>query len=384
MVSAAEFYKFLLKRSINHFYGVPDTTLKGFCDYLASKTDTGIGHIVAANEGGAVALASGYHLATGKTALVYLQNSGTGNIVNPVASLTDCAVCGIPVVYLIGWRGKPGIKDEPQHIKQGGITLPLLELLGMETYVITKESSMADVANVFDNCFEANLRKGKSAAFVVESGSFEHDSPAVRRNSHTLVREQAVSLLADAAGETDIVVSTTGKISRELFDYRECLRQSHDRDFLTVGAMGHVSMIALAVAEHHPNRRVWCLDGDGSLLMHMGALAIIGSRAPENLLHVLLNNGAHESAGGAPTVSYCVNWLEISSGCGYKATHSAKTLSELKDTLRIVKSQRGPIFIEALVNLESRSNLGRPAITAKQNKISFIEFLNKKDGEKIE
>ena len=275
-----EFFKVLTERGIEYFSGVPDSQLKAFCDYVTRTCGIGKNHVIAANEGAAVALAAGYHLATGKTGLVYMQNSGLGNAVNPITSLTDPKVYGIPVVYLIGWRGMPGVHDEPQHVKQGEITLELLKTLGIRYFIIKKETTPEEVADIFEKEFSEQMKNGASVAFVVAKGALSSDNKEKYQNHFNMTREEAVCTIAEAVGRQDALVSTTGKTSRELFEFRERQGQGHANDFLTVGSMGHASMIALSIAEQKPDIKVWCLDRR-AFLMHMGAMALIGSRKPE-------------------------------------------------------------------------------------------------------
>ena len=285
---------------ITFYTGVPDSQLKGLCDTLYDLYGVhSQRHLVAANEGGAVGLAAGHYLATDNPALVYLQNSGLGNIVNPVCSLLHDKVYGIPCLFVVGWRGEPGVHDEPQHVFQGEVTLEQLRLMDIEPHVLESSTTDEQFRAMFAHII-ARLKQGKCAALVIRKGALTTACRPKYANAYTVTREQAVGLIARMAGERDIFVSTTGKLSRELFEIRQGLGQGHARDFLTVGSMGHASMIALGIALAKPERRVWCLDGDGAALMHMGHLGVIAKKAPRNLIHVIMNNGAHETVGGMP------------------------------------------------------------------------------------
>ena len=377
MVNVEELYKFLHDQEIRYFAGVPDSQLKPFCDYITGRLGIGKEHIIAANEGNAVALATGYHLATGKIGMVYMQNSGLGNAVNPITSLTDPEVYAVPVIYMIGWRGQPGVKDEPQHVKQGKITLDLLKLLGIDYYIISKETTMRDLADVYGGSFSKLLKQGKSVAFVVEKGGLQEAGLQEYKNSYPMTRERAIQIIASQLGENDLIISTTGKASRELFEFREKTGEGHNKDFLTVGSMGHASMIALSVAEYS-NKKVWCLDGDGAVLMHTGGLATIGKRKPVNLYHILLNNGAHESVGGMPTFSYDMNWQEAARAFGYKLEVQAKDEEGLLNELQRMKGMQGPILLEVFIGLGSREDLIRPTIKPSDNKKDFMWFIDMK------
>lgn len=370
MINVKEFVDYLSNINIDFFTGVPDSQLSSFADYVEENC----GNIIAANEGNALAIASGYNLSTGNIPLVYLQNSGLGNIVNPVTSLTHSEVYSIPIVYLIGWRGEPGVHDEPQHIKQGEITLNLLDILDIEYTVITKETKFNELVEIFENNFVNQLNNGNSVAVVVSKGAFE-DYKIKKENKNVLTREKAIQTIVDFLSDDDMVVSTTGKASRELFEYREELKQGHGNDFLTVGSMGHSSSIALGVALNNSNKKIFCFDGDGAILMHMGSLALIGSMKPNNFYHVMFNNSAHESVGGLPTIMSDIYIDEIVLACGYKKTYNASNIDELKSILPQFIEDNGPVFLNIDVNLESRKDLGRPTTTPIENKIEFMKKL---------
>ena len=379
MIKSEEFVDLLSRYEIDFFTGVPDSLLKDFCVYLLKSLGIGRKHIIAPNEGNAVALAAGYYLATGKIGMVYMQNSGLGNAVNPITSLTDPKVYAIPVLYMIGWRGMPGMKDEPQHVKQGEITLTLLELLGIRYVLLDEGSLMEEINSSFCRYLLPILKQGGSAAFVIKKGVFQSENYGGFFNGHKFLREKAIGLILRNMEQSDVVIATTGKISREVYELRQKYSK-HCRDFLTVGSMGHASMIALQIAEQKSERNIWCLDGDGALLMHTGVMSLIGARQPENFVHVLLNNFAHESVGGAPTVANSVDFCAMALACGYKKVYKVKEEKTLAEVVTKVKKEQGPVFIEIVVKNSSRKNLGRPQITLIQNKAGFMEFL-KKEGE---
>lgn len=359
------------------FYtGVPDSQLKALCDYLMERY--GIDkqhHIIAANEGNCTALAAGYHLATGKVPVVYMQNSGEGNVINPVASLLHQKVYAIPMIFVIGWRGEPGTKDEPQHIFQGELTLKLLDDLDISYFVIRKESTSAEVASAMEG-FQSQLKEGKNVAFVIAKGALTYSASHCYANQNHMMREEIIRHIVSIAGE-DPIVSTTGKASRELFEIREARKESHSHDFLTVGSMGHSSSIALGVALSQPAKKIWCLDGDGAALMHMGAMALIGANKPENLVHIIINNGAHETVGGMPTVAEQIDFVMIAKGCGYPHALRVSSPEELDLELRNAKSGHELSFIEIACSLGARADLGRPTLTTTENKKGFMEYLSK-------
>ncbi len=357
------------------FYtGVPDSQLKALCNYLMGTY--GIDphhHVIAANEGNCTALAAGYHLATGKVPVVYMQNSGEGNIINPVASLLNDKVYAIPVVFIVGWRGEPGIHDEPQHIYQGEVTVKLLEDMGIKPFIISKETTDDEVSFAM-NEFKDILETGKDVAFVIRKGALT-DAPKVEyKNDNKMIREEIIQHIVKASGE-DPIVSTTGKASRELFETRVANGQSHKYDFLTVGSMGHSSSIALGVSINKPDQRIWCIDGDGAVLMHMGSMAVLGSNKPKNLIHVVINNGAHETVGGMPTVAGNIDLVGVAKACGYPNAVCVDTFDDLDRELEVAKGRNELSLIEVKCSIGAREDLGRPTTTALENKQNFMGYL---------
>lgn len=374
MISAEFLYNTLQAQDITFYAGVPDSLLKNLCAYITDHAEPGQ-HVIAANEGGAVALAAGYHLATGKVGVVYMQNSGEGNTINPLASLTDKEVYRIPMLLLIGWRGKPGVHDEPQHVKQGKITTGLLNVMGVNYDVLAKEEEKA--AAQIAKAIEAVTMQREVYALVIEKDTFEpYVLQTTSNNAFAMTREEAIQTVAAAMGERDCAVSTTGMISRELYEYRTAQGQGHERDFLTVGSMGHASQIALGIAMQQPDRRVWCFDGDGASIMHMGNMAILAVQHPRNMVHVVFNNGAHDSVGGQPTVGLQINLTAIAQAMGYAAVRRVVTAEELQAACQELADRTdGPVFLEVCVRKGNRKDLGRPKTTPIRNKKRFMEFL---------
>ena len=348
MIRPEFFIEQLRDNSIDCFAGVPDSLLKNMCAYITDHFDAAH-HIIAANEGAAVGLAAGHYLATGRPACVYMQNSGEGNIINPMASLTDPEVYNIPVLLLIGWRGRPGVHDEPQHVKQGKVTTGLLNVMGINYEVLAKEEDKAE--KQIAKAVKA-LQNKDVFALVIEKDTFEDY-------------------------KLQNVEHTTGMISRELFEYRVDMGQGHERDFLTVGSMGHASQIALGIALAQPTRRVWCFDGDGAAIMHMGSMAIVASKEPKNYIHVVFNNGAHDSVGGQPTVGLKIDLPAIAKAVGYKDTYSVDNKDDLVDVLGKAKHESGPVLVEIKVKKGNRKDLGRPTTTPIQNKEALMNYLAK-------
>ena len=376
MIRPEFFIEALRQKGIDCFAGVPDSLLKNICAYITDHFDASH-NIIAANEGAAVGFAAGHYLATGQPACVYMQNSGEGNIINPLASLTDREVYNIPVLLLIGWRGRPGVHDEPQHVKQGKVTTGLLNVMGVNYEVLSKEEDKA--AKQIEKAASA-LRNNEVFALVIEKDTFdEYKLQNVNVNDLTMTREEAIQTVASALSSKDVIVSTTGMISRELFEARTAWGQGHERDFLTVGSMGHASQIALGIALEKTDRRVWCFDGDGATIMHMGSMAIVASKKPTNYIHVVFNNGAHDSVGGQPTVGLAIDLPAVAKALGYSAAFSVSTIQELKSQLSILNSQfsEGPVLIEVKVKKGNRKDLGRPTTTPIENRDALMQFLKK-------
>lgn len=365
---------FLDLLQVDFYAGVPDSQLKALCNALMQTY--GINprhHLIAANEGNAVGLAAGYHLATGKVPVVYLQNSGIGNIINPVASLLNDRVYGIPCIFIVGWRGEPGVHDEPQHVFQGEVTLRLLEDMELEPFVLSADTTEAELRERMDG-WQPRLAAGKSVTIVVRKGALTYDQPVKYSNHNSLLREEVIRCITEVSGE-DTIVSTTGKASRELFEIREAKGQSHQYDFLTVGSMGHSSSIALGIALNRPDMQVWCIDGDGAALMHMGAMALIGANRPKNLVHIVINNAAHETVGGMPTVAGQVDLVGVAKACGYPHSLRVHDQEGLVRALEEAKAARELTFLEVCARIGSRLDLGRPTTTPDDNKAALMAYL---------
>lgn len=375
MIDCKAYFDLLARSKIEFFAGVPDSLLEEFCAYATDHAGRDL-DVIAANEGAAVALAAGHYLATGRLGMVYMQNSGLGNAINPLTSLVDPEIYGIPMVLLVGWRGEPGRPDEPQHVKQGRVTLPTLEALGIshEIHPETLEAAGAAVERAVAHA------EGTSSpyALVVRAGTFgpyqpQQESP----KAYEMRREQAVIGVAENLADDDVLVSTTGKTSRELFEHRAASGAGHARDFLTVGSMGHASQIALGIALARPGRQVFCLDGDGALIMHMGAMATIGTRGPANFKHIVINNGAHDSVGGQATAGYGIDVPAIASACGYRAARRIERRDELAPAVLWLRDAPGPALLEIMTRKGARPDLGRPTIAPGENKRAFMKNLSR-------
>lgn len=375
MVSPELFIKTLEANGVDFYAGVPDSLLKNVCAYITDNFPKE-NNIITANEGAAVGVAAGHYLATGKIPMVYMQNSGLGNAINPLLSLADDKVYSIPMLLMIGWRGEPGKHDEPQHVKQGEVTTQLLDTMAIPYIVLPEEDATAAMAvdSIIGDC----RKTMKPHAIVIKKGTFgPYKLRATVANNYPLCREEALKLVASQLPKDAIIVSTTGKLSRELYEYRDEAHESHGSDFLTVGSMGHSSSIALGIALAKPYRKVFCFDGDGAFIMHMGALTNIGHLAPSNYIHIIFNNGAHESVGGQPTLGFNIDIVEIAKACGYIHALSVETVEEINTAITDAINNVGPYLIEIKVSIKSREDLGRPTTTPIENKEAFMNFIKK-------
>ena len=373
MINVDKVYATFIENGVNFFTGVPDSLLADICAYITDNTPSQK-NIIAANEGSAIGIASGYYLASGKLPLIYMQNSGIGNAVNPLLSLADEKVYSIPLLLMIGWRGEPGTKDEPQHKKQGEVTTDLLDAMKIPYAILSEDETLA-LKQITDT-IKAATEQHKPHAIIIRKGLFgKYKLSKLAENNFPLSREEALKLVIDSLSEEDITISTTGKLSRELFEYREAKRQGHEKDFLTVGSMGHSSSIALGVALEKPDRKVYCLDGDGAFIMHMGNISNIGALSPANFRHILFNNGAHESVGGQPTLGFNLDIPAIAKACGYKESFVVEDKEGLGLAMEKIKGIDGPVLLEIKVNAKSREDLGRPTTTPQENKYVYMEFL---------
>ena len=372
MIDPNLFIEFLTKKEINFYSGVPDSLLKELCFCIDEKIDSK-NHIISANEGGAIALATGYYLSTGKTPLVYFQNSGLGNAINPLLSLCDPSVYKIPMIILIGWRGDPEIFDEPQHIKQGEIQEKLLNTLEIPYEIIDNELKNY---TVISNLILKAKKEDRPVALLVKKNTFSKfkTKKVISDTSELMIREKVLEQILTSEIKNEIFITTTGKTSREFYELRKNNSEIVNKDFLTIGSMGHCSQIALGISLFNKND-VYCIDGDGSVIMHMGSLALNGTSNSKNFKHIILNNGSHESVGGQPTVGKKINFSEIAKNCGYKKTKKISTYIELKNSIKWLNSNNGPLLLEILIKNGSRENLGRPTEGPYENKLNFMKNL---------
>ncbi|MFA3790618.1 phosphonopyruvate decarboxylase [Aliiglaciecola sp. SL4] len=371
MINPKGFCDQLTKFGIEFYCGVPDSLLKNLCAYIDENLSQEQ-HIITANEGNAIGLAMGRYLGSGAPAAVYMQNSGIGNAVNPLASLVDPEVYSIPMLLIIGWRGEPGVSDEPQHVKQGRVTEQQLEILGIPFVIIDSQS---DIDSVLPGLLEQMTHESRAVAILVRKNTFSKPITAESKSSlYRLKREDALTSLLQVFDANDVVISTTGKTSREVFELRK-KRNESACDFLTVGGMGHTSSIAMGVALSAPEKRVIAIDGDGSMLMHLGALPIIGQHSSSNLVHIVLNNQSHESVGGQPTVAGEIDMEMLAKASGYKAYYCASDEHSIASIWSSLTFNTGPVLIEIKISQGSRDDLGRPTSSPIENKEAFMQHV---------
>ncbi|WP_052664287.1 phosphonopyruvate decarboxylase [Nitriliruptor alkaliphilus] len=374
MIDPARFVAHLAELGVSMYTGVPDSLLKSFGKHVHDALPREQ-HIIAANEGAAVGLALGHHLRTREVAAVYLQNSGFGNTVNPLLSLADPDVYGVPMLVIVGWRGQPGVKDEPQHVKQGRVMTALLDALELPWATLPTEPDVAE--QVVTDAVRAAVDGSTPSFLLVAKDTFgpapTSGSTAAPADPSLPSREEGLTALVEAIGDGQVLISTTGMLSRELFELRERTGTDPSRDFLTVGGMGHASAIALGVALREPEREVWCLDGDGALLMHAGSLAVNADHAPANYLHVVFNNGVHDSVGGQPTSIDKVDIPAAALAMGYRYAAATSDLSTLPAEVAALREHGGPSLLELRVRPGNRPDIGRPTRTPAQSKRAFMD-----------
>lgn len=372
-MKAEQLAQHMKESGIESIIGVPDSQLKEFCDYMNHEGGELFKHYVPANEGAAVGMGAGVYLGSGKPVCVYMQNSGIGNTINPIASLINNDVYDIPMLFLIGWRGEPGTKDEPQHVCQGKITCSLLDTMKIAYAIIDKETDEDTLQSIFETAKE-HLQTNCQFAIIVRKGTFEKRQDQAFQNDYSFVREAAIATILKHSHKEDVIVSTTGKISRELYEQSDMILGNHEQSFLTVGSMGHASMIAYGISEQKKDRTIICVDGDGAALMHMGSIAFLGKQQPHNLIHIILNNDVHESVGGMPTGAVQQDYADVAKACHYAYTTIVKNEEELRIALQTAREQQQLSMIEIKVKIDSRDDLGRPKETPIQNKENFMNY----------
>lgn len=377
MIDLALFSNKLQNCGVEFITGVPDTLLNDFCLYIENSWPKGK-HVIAANEGNAVGLAAGYHLATGTTPLVYMQNSGIGNTVNPILSLTHKQVYSIPMVLLVGWRGELGRNDHAQHKKQGEITPVLLE--SMDIPYKTVSDNTEEAIETLTWAIETAKNNNSSVALLATKGVFEKGEKAGfnSENEQLLSREEAIDCVLNSIPYNSIVVASTGRATRELFELRNIRKEKHNTDFLNVGAMGHTSSIATGIALA-TDRKVVCLEGDSSAIMHMGSFTTTGVMKPTNFLHIVLNNGVHESVGGQKSAGYDANLTEIARHSGYCTIEkSVKTIEEINKAIESVETCNKPAFIEINIRKGIRKDMPPLKFDLLNSKEELMSNLNNK------
>ncbi|MFB0562329.1 MAG: phosphonopyruvate decarboxylase [Candidatus Lokiarchaeia archaeon] len=371
MISCEELISYFKETGINFFTGVSDSCFAPLVNYLLAH-EKDYKHVIATNEGEALAISTGYHISTGNVPVVYSQNDGFLNMMNPLTSLVDSYVYEIPALLLISWRGSPKLEDAIQHKRIGEITTNLLDLLDIPYHIYDGDNNKLRIAIKKGVLLARN--ENKSYALLFFKGDIE-PYPHPHKIDAEMSREEAIKLIVESVDGDAVFVSTTGKTSRELFEYREKKDDDHKKDFLNIGAMGYANAIALGISLNKINKRVIVLDGDGAVLMHMGNLATIGHYKPGNLFHIILNNFSHDSTGGQPTLANSVNFCEVARAVGYTYAVEVKTKAQLIEEMEHLNKINGPALIVVYVKKGARSNLGRPNLPLIELKRRFMDFM---------
>lgn len=349
MLDQKRVFQTLAENGVNFFTGVPDSYLNGFCNYALENC--GERNVIAANEGNAVGIAAGHYLASKEIPLVYMQNSGMGNAINPLASMADERVYAIPMLLLIGWRGQGDSEpNHPQHALQGEITPTLLETMHIP-YTVLADSDDEFVLTA-ERALKYCRENRRSYALIAPKGVMAAaDKPNNTDDTYPMSREEAIEVFLNRMPADTIYTATTGRATRELFFLRERRNETKAHDFLNVGSMGHASSVALGIALENPNRYVVALDGDCAAMMHMGAMTMASKVNAPRLMHVVLNNGAHESVGGQPSAGHRVDFTKIAEACGYETVgHAVTTQAELEQAIDALKDCGRASFIDCRIH----------------------------------
>ncbi len=355
MINPIKFIEFFKRNKISFFTGVPDSTLKNFT-YLLNKEFKN--HYPVYNEGSAISLAIGYHLSKKNIACVYLQNSGLSNAINPLISIAHKKVYSIPLLILIGWRGSPkGPPDEPQHHVKGKITKDILKLLDIKTIVLNDENDFSKLKKLIN--FSKN--NNRAVACLIKNNTFKNVNLTFKKKhkKSKIYRKEVLDELLKQIKKKTKIISTTGFTSREIYQLRKEKNYQNGKDFYMVGGMGHAGMVSLGVAINEKNQII-CLDGDGSILMHMGSLKTQGLFGRKNFKHILLNNNCHESVGEQDTFAEGTNFPKLCKMLGYKNVFEISYKKDLKKKLNSFLKSNGPSFLEIKIRTGTLKNLIRP------------------------
>jgi len=350
MIDVRHFVDELIRQDANVFTGIPCSYLTPLIHEVIARKETR--YVLASSEGDALAIASGIWLAGGM-GVVFCQNSGLGNMVNPLTSMNE--PFGIPALLLVTWRGKPGVKDEPQHKRMGEITPELLSLIGVEWELLPQEEGTA--LEVLKRACNFIRRVQRPYALVMSRSTFTSDEDIAIPSSNYPSRSEALAAFLDNVDAGAVVIATTGKTGRELFTLDD--RCGH---FYCVGSMGYASSVAHGIALGS-KRRVYLLDGDGAAIMHMGNLTSIGSSHPANLIHIVLDNGCYDSTGAQPTASTSVDFVALALAVGYAQAQSCRSQGDFVLALRSHLPGTGPRLLHVPIRMGSMSQLGRPTTT---------------------
>lgn len=375
MIEQKKLFSALDNMGLDFFTGVPDSLLNDFCLYLVNNLPDNQ-HVMAANEGNAIGIAAGYHMATGKVPVVYMQNSGIGNATNPLLSLTHPTVYSIPLILVIGWRGDPNIKDHAQHKKQGELTSVLMDDMDIPYQILDSNDTVIEKFQwAKDKAEEINA----PVALIAKKAILTQKEKKQEYLENALMnREEAISAVLDVFGDDAIYLATTGRATRELHEQVAAHGFSHEIEFLNVGAMGHLSSIGLGLALGHPQKKVIVFDGDAAAVMHMGSLATNGRYQPSNLIHVVLNNGVNESVGGQLSSGQIIDLTTIAKGCGYTTLNKfVESKEELQKAISHMAKCNHLSFIDVHVRQGIRKDMPGLKIEHQPAKEAFMDYCAK-------
>ena len=367
MIEVNSLVSLLKKNNCDFFTGVPDSVLKELSIKLQNKNKKK--HIIATNEGSAVSLGIGHYLSTKRVPCIYMQNSGLSNALNPLISIAHKRVYSIPLILVIGWRGSPRIKDEPQHNIKGEITENILKLLNIKYTILRSNNDL----NKFDKQIKLAKKKSSIVACLIEQGTLTKNKKTNKKKDfYNLDKEIFLKTLLLTLKKNTKIISSTGFNSREIMYLRKKFKITNGRDFYMVGGMGHTSSVALGYSLSN-KKNVICIDGDGSLLMHLGSIKTAGTFANKNFKYILLNNNSHDSVGNQSTYANNVNFEKLSKSLGFKKFYSIKNKINLKKKIKTFLSEKELSFLEIKISNSKIKKLPRPTDLLKIKKI----FMNK-------
>ena len=354
MIKIDSLINVLKKNDINFFTGIPDSILIELSRFLQNKNKRK--HIRATSEGSAISIGIGHYLSTKQVPCIYMQNSGLSNALNPLISITSKKVYNIPLVLIIGWRGSPRVKDEPQHNVKGKITESILKLLNIKYTIVRSGNDLSQFNKIVKNAKKNN----NIAACLIEQGTIKKIKKTYnKKNFYKLNKELFLKTLLETLEKNSKVISSTGYNSRELMYLRNKYKLINTKDFYMVGGMGHTASVALGYSLSTKKKTI-CIDGDGSFLMHLGSIKTAGTFANNNFKYILLNNNSHDSVGGQNTYANNIDFEKLSKSLGFKKFYKIKNNKNLKQNIKRFLKGNNLNFLEVKITNSKIKNLPRP------------------------